>query len=216
MLWLQERALPLHETPQKNWDHYLLARIVESQTATTLRTLDLGCGELCTMEFLKGLGVPQPAGVDFSISRKARTKALTRMWRARTLTSDFKLFTGDILERDCGGGYDLLTCISVIEHGVDFAKFFQACKRQLKGGGQVLVTTDYWHDSTYLKENAAYGLPWKIFNQRDLEKLIAVAEAQGFRLAEPGPIPACKNRTVSYEHQLYTFAALVFSSPEKG
>lgn len=40
--------------------------------------------------------------------------------------------------------FDVLTCISVIEHVKDLRPFFRACRMLLKPGGLLILTTDYW------------------------------------------------------------------------
>ena len=42
------------------------------------------------------------------------------------------------------GQFDILTCISVIEHVEEVRKFFRACHMLLKPGGLLFLTTDYW------------------------------------------------------------------------
>jgi SAM-dependent methyltransferase len=42
------------------------------------------------------------------------------------------------------GRFDIITCISVIEHVEEIRKFFRACHMLLKPGGLLFLTTDYW------------------------------------------------------------------------
>jgi SAM-dependent methyltransferase len=76
-----------------------------------------------------------------------------------------------------------LTCLSVIEHGVDLEKFAAEVSRLLNCNGKLYVTFDYWVPkiTTDLK---LYGLKWNPLDKQDVLFLVAACKNRGLRLIE--------------------------------
>jgi len=66
--------------------------------------------------------------------------------------------------------FDTVTCLSVIEHEVNFGRFIKEVSRVLIPGGHLYATFDYWPDKYK-------GLPagWNILCKQDVEDLLVVA-----------------------------------------
>lgn len=210
-LALQRERLPIHSTAQKNWDHYLLHKIVSSQDRE-IRIIDLGCGEAHTLKLLYSLGFENIHGLDFRISWRVRVTQLVRSWREKALSLPFRLYSGDITRTPFRNhSYDLAVCVSTIEHGVNIKAFLQEVSRILKPGGLLFITTDYWEEELQTNDSAkAFGLPWKVFSRNDIELLIGLARASGLVLYQDTPIPACSEKTVIWQNSNYTFISLLF------
>jgi SAM-dependent methyltransferase len=87
--------------------------------------------------------------------------------------------------------FALITCISVIEHGVPAQALVTEVARLLKPGGIFVFTTDY--DGTgqthaVAPELRPFGLDWKIFSRPELWKLIDTFKCGGLSLLEPDNI----------------------------
>ena len=68
------------------------------------------------------------------------------------------------------GQFDILTCISVIEHVEEVRKFFRACHMLLKPGGLLFLTTDYW-DAEGPDTAHFHWMRTRIYNAERMRKL---------------------------------------------
>ncbi len=209
---LCRKHLPLHETPQKNWDHELLRRLVESLPRDGSRVVDLGCGGGFTLGFLHALGFRDLVGLDLNIEGRMRLKTWARMVRGRTPKPPWQVRRRDITRTGLEPGtIDLAANVSVIEHGVPRQAFLAECARILKPGGLLFVTTDYWEAfPSESKRGRAFNQNWEPFSRPDLELLLKQADEVGLELVDAGPVPACGEATVHWMETDYTFAAVAW------
>lgn len=213
---LQGRCLPLHESPQKNWDHLLLTRIFSS-LPEPVRVVDLGCGGAFTLRLLTALGCPSPLGLDIKVQRRARLAQAADWARARTLRPPYRIRRADLTHTGLPpASCDLISCISTIEHGVDGPALFRECARILRPGGALLITTDYWQDPIPAPSAGLhFGLPWRVFDRGALAELVEGAARCRLRLIEEGPLPRCADRVTRWSGCEYTFAALGLRKAEQ-
>ena len=112
------------------------------------------------------------------------------------------------------GKFRNITCLSVLEHDVDFAAFAHEACRLLSLGGKLYVTFDYWTPRV-IPQIQIFGLPWKILDRSDVERLVNECHSQGLELADDidwtlGK-PVIDNRYHSPDLSIaYTFGMLVF------
>lgn len=214
VLLLQEKELPMHETPQKNWDHALVYHLTEALPKSA-SILDLGFGSLQTLAFCRALGFTNVHGIDFTMSWRARLTILQTMRRERRLSSPFRLYLGDMLKLvPKESPFDLLLCLSVIEHGVDLKIFFEVCKKMLAPQGTLLVTTDYWPTKVLGIQDSDFGLPWHIFDRIGIEHLMAQANQNDLRVFSEAQIPEAQDKTIVHRGRRYTSIALTFGHRE--
>lgn len=104
------------------------------------------------------------------------------------------------------GQFDAVTCLSVIEHGVDLGKYFTEMARIIRPGGLLVTSTDYFDEPTDTRGLEAYGTPIRVFTREDIERAFEIARQAGFSLTGPVDL-ACHERAVHWkEHDLrYTF-----------
>lgn len=202
--------LPRHGSAEKCWDLRLLYDIVEPLPRTA-KIIDLGCSGVHTLKFLYALGFQNLTGVDLKPAVTDRINQVLRMWRGRTLTRPFKLYRRDITQtRFPQKTFDLATCVSVIEHGLDFEKFLIESSRILKPGGLLFVTADYWQEKIDISgDPGEYGLAWNILCKKDIEDIIELAGRFEFELYEDGGIPKCADRCTAWHRREFTFIAVV-------
>lgn len=77
--------------------------------------------------------------------------------------------------------FDIITCLSVIEHQVDYSMLAKECNRLLRIGGKLYITFDYWEpkvDTTGIK---LYDLNWNILDKSDAELLVRDLTDNGFK-----------------------------------
>ena len=70
--------------------------------------------------------------------------------------------------------FDTLTCLSVIEHEVDYVKLAIECSRLLRKSGSLYITFDYWNPKVDTTDvgTKLYGLTWNILDNRDVNSLV--------------------------------------------
>lgn len=202
---LRTAELPGHAVPEKNWDLALLADLTDDLPRNTA-VADLGCAGLYALELLASQGFRRIAGLDLSVPWQHRVRASRR--RARG--TGYKLRRRDITATGLPtASLGALSCLSVLEHGVDVAALAAESARVLAPGGHVLVTTDYWPDPPTTDCADHFGLPWRILGKPDLEDLVAIFDAAGLE-SSSWPVPDVGQPVVRWGGCDYTFAACNF------
>lgn len=113
--------------------------------------------------------------------------------------------------------YSLISCLSVIEHGVPIDALVSEVTRLLKPGGIFVFTTDYDASGDSHKvaaESRPFGLDWKIYSQIELWGIIAKFQNAGLSLLEPDNVADHHEaRPITWEGQSYTFALVALHAP---
>jgi SAM-dependent methyltransferase len=103
--------------------------------------------------------------------------------------------------------FQVITSISVIEHGFDDLSLLRESSRLLKPGGYFIASFDYWPDKIDTFDTKLFGMDWMIFSREDIEGLIAKANAYG--LSPVGEMRYDrKDALIEFEGRNYTFAWL--------
>ena len=106
---------------------------------------------------------------------------------------------------------DLVTCMSVIEHGVDPKAFFREMSRILKPGGYLVVSTDYFEEAVDTRGQVAYGCPIRIFDKQGIIDLLTIAAEAGLEVTTNPELDAHEKLVHWEEYNLsYTFIILTF------
>ncbi|MBC7430415.1 MAG: methyltransferase domain-containing protein [Bacteriovorax sp.] len=78
---------------------------------------------------------------------------------------------------------DVITALSVIEHGFEQVNFFKVCHGLLKPDGLVLITTDFHAEKIKIDPNfKIFNLSYMIFSNEEILKLVEEAKSNGFEL----------------------------------
>jgi SAM-dependent methyltransferase len=95
-----------------------------------------------------------------------------------------KYIVGNLMDTKLPNHYfKNITCLSVIEHEVDFTKFSHEVARLLENGGRVFVTFDYWNPKV-TPPIKMYGLNWQPLDARALRQLIDICKQHNLYLVE--------------------------------
>lgn len=164
--FLRNQGLQLNVCDAKNWDlAHILPRIGHGNI------LDMGCQGSIVLENAQCLGlIGEKVGID-----------LVEL----PMRHGIQLIKGDLTNTGLPSShFDYLTCLSVIEHGVDVQAFVAECARLLKPGGKLFVTFDYWNPkiSTDLR---LFDLAWTLFDRNDVENLIEECKNAGLEIVAP-------------------------------
>ena len=209
-------GLPKHASGEKCWDLYKLHEIVDPLPRSA-KVIDLGCSGVCTLKLLHTMGFDSLFGVDLKPQLTDRISQLSRMWRGRTLNRPFRIHKRDLTRTGFPADrFDVATCISVIEHGVDLSAFLQEASRILMPGGLLYVTADYWEDKIDVSDCAGeFGLPWKIFSKDEIEHFLELAGQFGFSPSQNANIPACSQKCIVWQQKEYTFISLALMKRQR-
>jgi SAM-dependent methyltransferase len=106
---------------------------------------------------------------------------------------------------------DAVTAVSTIEHGVDVPNFLRTAAKLLMKGGLLCVSTDYWPTKVDTTGIQWFGLPWTIFSELEIRRIIQDAGDTGLCLEGwNGHVPVPVERPVAWNGRRYTFIALIF------
>jgi len=191
-----------HPTPPKTWDLLKTLRYLSHHySARGTRVLDMGCVGSPVLEVLYGWGYRSLAGVDFGRRDLPRVPGL-----------DFA--PGSLTDtRWEDNSFDVITCLSVLEHGVPLEAFVEEADRLLSSRGSLMLSVDYHGepiDTSLVPREATFGLPWSVFDRAMAESLIALARSRGFGLVDEVNWDQ-RESPVSWNGKSYTFLFLAFS-----
>lgn len=94
-----------------------------------------------------------------------------------------ELYKGDLMSTLFNDeAFDIITCLSVVEHSVDINKLATECNRLLRHNGKVFVSFDYWPEKINTKGVLLYNLEWEILCKEDVLKMVEYFKANGLEL----------------------------------
>ncbi len=192
----------------KSWDVANVLEIAERQLPQrSAPVLDLGCYNSAILWVLYRCGFSPLYGCDLNPMCKWMPYWNHIYYQAADLTHTSY----------ADHSYALITCLSVIEHGVPLDALVTEVTRLLKPGGIFVFTTDY--DATgeshvVAPELRPFNLDWKIFSRLGLWEIIGKFERAGLSLLEPNSV-ADKHeaRPITWEGQSYTFVMVALRAP---
>jgi SAM-dependent methyltransferase len=76
--------------------------------------------------------------------------------------------------------FDAITCMSVVEHGVDIKTYLREMQRILKPGGVLITSTDYWEQPVDTTGKYQYGTQVHLFHADEIRTVIEDAKSIGF------------------------------------
>jgi hypothetical protein len=172
---LRALGLPLASDPPKNWDGLAALHLILKNTRRTARIFDAG-GEHYSM-ILPWLWL-------YGYRRLiAGNIAFTTRTTLGAIVYEHVDITGTAYP---DRHFDAVTCLSVIEHGVDLCRYFAEMSRIIAPGGLLITSTDYWEMPVDTRGQCAFGVPIRIFTRAEIVAALALARGFGFELlAEP-------------------------------
>ena len=94
-----------------------------------------------------------------------------------------KYFKGDLMHTHFEDGlFTTLTCLSVVEHQVNYAELAQECARLLAPGGQLFLTCDYWEPKVNTEGMKLYSLNWEILDKSNILALVDEMAKAGLKI----------------------------------
>ncbi len=165
---IQAAGLIPHPDPPKNWDALASLDFILKNTNRSARILDAG-------------GERYSPLVEWLVLHGYKNLDVINL----VFDADFKLGPIRYIKGDCTdtpypeAHFDVVSCLSVIEHGVDVDNFLRECCRILRRGGFLIVSTDFWKDPIDTHGKRAYGTEVKVLTPNDILKFIDRAKSLG-------------------------------------
>jgi ubiquinone/menaquinone biosynthesis C-methylase UbiE len=106
--------------------------------------------------------------------------------------------------------FDAVTCLSVVEHGVNIEAYFREMARIVKPGGLLVTSTDYYETPVDTFGRSAYGVPIRIFDRAAILDAFAIAKRYGFELLSPIDLTA-RDKVVHWTQHGLSYTFIVFS-----
>jgi SAM-dependent methyltransferase len=184
-----------HDRP-KSWDTCNMVNAINNADRNAF-ILDVGCNGSPILPILGRIGFKNLYGCDLNLEPRYPIPLLkfACFFIRRDYRPVLELFEHDSFNLSVQNlkntsfqddMFDYITCLSVIEHGVDSEQYFKEMSRILKVGGLLLTSTDYWPDKIPNNSKGAYGKhPDNIFSRDEIEDLIRIAEKNNLELLEP-------------------------------
>lgn len=186
----------------KSWDVGRTAEFAVEHLARERPILDFGAFGSEMPPLLNAAGFTKVTGID--LNRNVRF--MPRSGTIRYVQGDFHACPFE------AASFDLITAISVIEHGYAPEKLLGEVSRLLRPGGFFVASFDYWPDKLETNQVKLFDLDWLIFSAGDVNQLIAKANRYG--LAPVGTLEcAARDRPVSFAGYQYTFGWLALRKP---
>lgn len=191
-------GLPGHDTATKNWDCLSALDTILSNTSKDAKILDAGAEVYSVIApWLASYGYTDLTAINLTFRDK---------FKQGPIAYEYGDVTGTAYPAET---FDAITSISVIEHGVDTARYFAEMARILKPGGLLITSTDYWETPIDTTGMSFFGAPVRVFTRPEIEELIEVARANGLILTG-GIDLSCGERAVTWDdlNLHYTFVVL--------
>ena len=190
--------LPLHHDSTKNWDNMIAIFQTVSFTNLNIPILDIGATtESAYLPALKQLGYNSLISINLTQQTTEIIDGISYKYGDCTNTT----FNDNT--------FGFISCMSVIEHGVDIEMFLAESARILIPNGYLFISTDYWVDPIDTKGQYAFGVPIKIFGPDDIHNIILIAARYGLQPTTEVDLQ-CYDRVVNWMGLDYTFINILF------
>lgn len=194
-----ELGLPIMVDPPKNWDNLAALDFILRNTDKTAHILDAGADFYSViLPWLFLYNYKNLIGINLIIQKRTRRGPIFYEH-------------GDITRTKYNvNSFDVVTCLSVIEHGVNLKEYFKEMSRIIKPGGFLFTSTDFWKAHIDTKGQQAYGVPIHIFCTEEIRCALDIAKANGFELTGPLDL-SCDEKVVCWMRfgLKYTFVNFV-------
>jgi SAM-dependent methyltransferase len=196
---LRHLGLPLHRDRPKNWDTLAALNAILTRAHRSASILDAGTALYSTiLPILWRYGYERLTGINLEFRKPVRRGPASFLPGDLTATS---------FEQET---FDVITCLSVIEHGVDLTAYFKEASRLLRPGGILVTSTDFYQEPIDTRGMTAYGTPVHIFTPDEI--IGAIDTAAGYGLKPTGALDLrCDERPVTWTRFGLHYTFVVFT-----
>lgn len=165
------RKLPLHHDKWKNWDSYLAIHHAERLLEPSDPVLDAGAcrdpgSPSAFLPSLEKLGFIDLHGCNLDETAAVKLGHV--------------MYTHQNIEKTAypSNYFAFIACLSTIEHGVDWKKYFVEQARLLRPKGYLFTSFDYWHNQIDTKGLKAFGVPVHVFTETEVMQMALFAQTE--------------------------------------
>ena len=200
---VKDLGLQIFSDLPKNWDSLAALDVILKNTNSEDKILDAGAEIYSViLPWLYVYGYRNLQGINLVFNRETQRGPITYNY-------------GDITQTNFPDqNFNAITCLSVIEHGVDLKAYFQEMSRLLKPGGILITSTDYYADSIDTKNQVAYGVPIHIFNREEILEAFKIAEIFNLYLTTDIDLE-CQEKVVNWKDYDLDYTFIVFTMQKK-
>jgi FkbM family methyltransferase len=164
--FLLQNGFVSHNLTCKDWDlEHIIPEIGDGNF------LDMGSSD---SYILRNISLKRIRGEMYGIDLREPDVPVTKV----------KYIVGDLMDSKLPKNYFTnITCLSVIEHEVEFEKFAREASRLLIKNGKLFITFDYWNPKV-VPPIKMYGLKWQPLDRQDLERLFVTCEQNNLHLIQ--------------------------------
>lgn len=199
LLQVRELDLPLCEDLAKNWDGLAALGSILRRIPKSGNILDAGAEMYSViLPWLASYGYKNLVGINLSFSSTVRR-------------GNIVYEHGDITSTRFEDGYfDAITCLSVVEHGVNLQAYFEETFRILKPGGILITSTDYYQTAIDNRGQVAFGVPIHIFNEKEIVSALETAREAGFELTSQLDL-STEEKVVTWDEYGLTYTFIIMT-----
>ncbi len=192
-------GLPPSADLPKNWDSLAALDLILRTTDTRSRIFDAG-GEWYSMiaPWLSLYGYKNLTVGNLVFDKKIRRGTIVYEYSDITRT------------KFSNGSFDAVTCLSVIEHGVDLNAYLKEMSRIIRDGGILITSVDYYDTPIDTKGQEEYGVPIHIFTKDEITQALELATQYGFSLMSPIELRSAE-KVVHWEQYDLQYTFVIFS-----
>lgn len=192
-------GLPPHPEPPKNWDTLAALHCILRETDPSATILDAGAEYYSAiLPWLAFYGYQNLTGINL-------------VFEAAEQRGTIRYEPGDLTQTHFPAKhFDAITCLSVIEHGVEPRAYFQEMARILKPGGILITSTDYYSEPIDTGSQQAFGVPLRIFTPTDIEQMLELARESGLVLTSALDL-SCEEKAVTWQARNLSYTFLMFT-----
>lgn len=184
---------------EKNWDSLIALNIILQNSDESSMILDAGGQKYSlVLHWLYQFGYNN-------------LKVINLIFKERKKRGKIELIPGDLTKTPFPDNFfDIITCISVIEHGVNEVHYFKEMYRILKKGGLLITSTDFWENKIKINNIFAYSKPVFIYDKEKLLQLLNKGYNSGFKLFGSEIDLKCQDKVVFWRKVKLKFTFLIF------